>query len=491
MWKYISLRTRIYLILISLVLITFVGGLVMVWYTYRIEGLFARIIDRNVAAFQVAEALETALVSQKGFVTYFFLDNDPDWLRQLGEYRQIFKERLREAASLVETEDQKEIVSLIESEYGRYIELKDRVIAYYKAGERDIGSKVHKDVRQHFLKTLDLCAKYKDFYTKEINQVRDQSLYEARRLRVIAGTAVLFALILAFILFIVLVRHILDPVRKLAVEADRQGMSTGSGDEVKALSRSVRGLIEDMNHTHIELEKSRETLLQSEKMATVGRLAAGFAHSIRNPLTSVKMRLFSLSRTLRLSVPQNEDFKVISEEINHIDTIVQNFLEFSRPPKLKKQEISPSEIVDLALQLLRHRLESYDVDIEIERKKPLPKIQADPEQLKEVFVNIIVNACEAMEFGGMVKISEEEGFEKLLGKVVTIRLTDNGPGIPESIRDKIMQPFFTTKEEGTGLGLSIASRIVAEHGGRFDMVSEEGQGTIIIITLPIMESSFE
>jgi signal transduction histidine kinase len=107
------------------------------------------------------------------------------------------------------------------------------------------------------------------------------------------------------------------------------------------LSLSVRGLIEDVDTTHSELEKSREHLFHSEKMAMVGKLAAGMAHSIRNPFTSVKMRLFSLSRSSNLSDTQKDDIHVISEEIRHIDTIVQNFLEFSRPPQIKNAKNQP------------------------------------------------------------------------------------------------------------------------------------------------------
>jgi signal transduction histidine kinase len=302
---------------------------------------------------------------------------------------------------------------------------------------------------------------------------------------------VLTALCLAVLLAFVLINHILGPLRGLALEADREKGTGKSGDEVKALSLSVRGLIEDVDQTHSELERSRETLLQAEKMALVGKLAAGTAHSIRNPLTSVKMRLFSLDRTLDLSATQKDDFRVISEEIRHIDTIVENFLEFSRPPKLKMQKVSPSEVVDLAIQLLKHRLKSYDVSVDVIRKRPLPEIQADPEQLKEVLVNLVVNACEAMEGGGSIVIREEERFAKPLGRVVVIRLMDNGPGIPNSIQEQVLQPFFTTKEEGTGLGLSIAGRIVAEHGGWLDLTSEEGQGATFVITLPAEEQHSE
>ena len=184
-----------------------------------------------------------------------------------------------------------------------------------------------------------------------------------------------------------------------------------------------------------------------------------------------------------MSVSQKEDFNVISEEINHIDTIVQNFLEFSRPPKLRKQMISPSDIVDLVIQLLKHRIESGNIDVIFHRKEPLPQIEIDPEQIKEVLVNLIVNACEAMEKGGILEIFEDRKYVKNMGDTLVIRLKDNGPGIPVSIQEKILQPFYTTKEEGTGLGLSIAERIVSNHGGTITFESIEGNGTTFIITL--------
>jgi len=199
------------------------------------------------------------------------------------------------------------------------------------------------------------------------------------------------------------------------------------------------------------------------------------------------MRLYSLKRSLAMSDSQQEDFQVISEEIRHIDAIVRNFLEFSRPPKLKMQRVSPSDVVNMALVLLRHRLESYGVDVKLIRKQRLPEIWVDPDQLKEVLVNLLLNACEVMVGGGAITIREEERRDSPLGlgAAVIIRVSDNGPGIPESVQDKIFQPFFSTKEEGTGLGLSIATRIIEEHGGRLELESKKNQGTTFIITLPL------
>jgi signal transduction histidine kinase len=487
MWKGITLRGRIYTILTALVFITLMGGLVMIWYTYRMEGLLTSIVDKNLAAYQAAEGLEAALVNQKGFVSYYFLDRNPDWLKQLGEYRQIFKDRLDDVRSVVENESQKNTIIGIEKEYSLYIADKDRVIAHYRVGDREIGAELHKKVRNRFFKILELCEKLKTIHTERIAQVRQSCHSQAIKLRIIAGAAVVAGFFLAVFFAFVLVYHILRPVRRLTIEAGRERGGIASKNEISTLRRSVEGLLEDVDQTQSELERSREHLLQAEKMAMVGRLAAGMAHSIRNPFTSVKMRLFSLNRNLDLTETQKDDFDVITEEIRHIDLIVQNFLEFSRPPKLKMQTISPSTVVDNALQLLEHRLKSYDVDIIVNRNRIMPVVEADPEQLKEVLVNIIVNACEAMTEGGTVTIEEDVIIERN-GQTVIIRICDTGPGIPESNRDRAFQPFFTTKDEGTGLGLSIASRIVEEHQGRLNVTSHEGKGASFVIALPIKES---
>jgi signal transduction histidine kinase len=476
---------------IALVFITMAGGIVTVWYTYRMEDLLTSVTEKDIAAFQTAEALEIALVNQKGFVSYYFIEGDPEWLRQLGEFRQIFKERLNDALHMAESDREREALYQIKAEYVRYITLKDRVISYYQKGQRETGTALHRQVRDLFFKVLEFCENYKDIHEERILQVKSDSKIQAARLRIIAATAVGTGFLLAVLLAFVLGSQVLGPVRRLTAEVGRGEDTTATGDEVKALSHGVRGLIQNADQTQTELQKSRESLLQAEKMAMVGKLAAGMAHSIRNPFTSVKMRLFSLNRSLKLSATQKEDFDVISEEIRHVDTIVQNFLEFSRPPKLKILPVSPSTVVDQAVQLLKHRLKSYEVEVTLERERNLPEIDADPEQLKEVLVNLVVNACEAMEKGGSIVIREQEAPAQSKDRLAVIRVSDNGPGIPESIRDKVLQPFFTTKEEGTGLGLSIAARIIAEHKGRMDVESNQGGGTTFTISLPLKEPSDE
>ena len=487
MWKRLSLRARIFLLLAALILTTLGGGLVTLWHTRAMDTLLSSLIDKNVASFQASEELETSLLMQKGFATYYFLDGNPDWLRQLNQYHQAFLDWLEKARKSAYTEPMVEIINQIETQYQRYREVRERVIELYRQGQREEGAKLHWEARRQFAALFDLCERYKLIHEYTIARARTESQTRARFINTLAlvvmpGVAILLAL-LAYIFF----KQILAPIRQLALEAGTTPSDTALPDEVRALSRRVHNLMENVDQAQSELERSQEHLAQAEKWALVGKLAAGAAHSIRNPLTSVKMRLWSMNRSLDLSVPQKEDLEAISEEIRHIDTIVSNFLQFSRPQKLQRVMISPSEVVDQALKLLRNRLHLYEVQVNLERQTFMPKIMADPEQLREALVNLVVNACEAMVGGGELTVREEEGDDKALGRVAIIKVADTGPGIPPAIQDQVFQPFFSTKEEGTGLGLSIANRIVKDHGGRLELFSQEGRGTTFIITLPFPE----
>jgi len=485
MWKRLSLRARIWVLLIALVLTTIGGGLVTLWHNEAMDSLLSSLVEKNVASYQAAEELQTALLQQKGYLTYYFLDGNPDWLKEIERYNGAFEDWLQKARKSAYTEAMRETIAQISAQYHRYEVNREQVISLYREGKRAEGAKRHWEVRQQYIDILALCRRYKMTHEYAISRVRTESQARARFINAFALVAIPAVALLGVLLAYILIKQILGPIRQLALSSAPADGGARVPDEVKALSSRVHSLIEDVGQAQTELERSQEHLLQSGKWAMVGKLASGVAHSIRNPLTSVNMRLFSLKRSLAMSQSQQEDFEVISEEIRHIDTIVRNFLEFSRPPKLKMQRVSPSDVVNMALALLRYRLESYGVEVKLIRPHRLPEIWADPDQLKEVLVNLVLNACEVMVNGGVITIREEENRKLPLGPAVVIRVSDNGPGIPESVRDKVFQPFFSSKEEGTGLGLSIATRIIEEHGGRLELDSKPNEGATFIIILPL------
>ncbi len=480
----LGLRARVYLLLGGLLLVNMVGPVIMILYASMARDLYTTTADKDLAALTAAHELENALLNQKGYATYYYLSQDPVWLTKLDESRRAFElwldrigeDRVNpEAAALVED---------IALAYRRYADAKDGVIALYRQDRADDAKKQHWVLREDFDGLRERCDRYKAYYRE---RMRHTSQVYLERTDLVMGVAVMGVVLnasLGFFLAYVLVGQILDPIRRLAWGDAGKDVAAGLSDEVKAIGQKFRDLEKDVDQAHLDLEQSRDHLMQSEKLAMAGKLAAGVAHTIRNPLTSVKMRLFSLERGLKLDASQQEDFEVIAEEIGHIDTIVRNFLEFARPPKLVAQPVSLSAVVDTTLTLLRHRLESYDVTVTVDRARRLPEISADPDQLKEALVNLVLNACEAMVEGGSISIREETGVIEPYGRVVALRVSDDGPGIPPALIDRVFQPFFTTKGEGSGLGLAIVRRIVEEHGGWITVMSPETRGTTFTMVFP-------
>ncbi len=480
----LGLRTRVYLLLGGLLLVNLAGPVIMIWYATMARDLYTSTADKDLAALTAAHELENALLNQKGYATYYYLSQDASWLAKLDESRRVFSLWMDRARQEVEEPEAAALLDAVAAAYKRYATAKDNVIDLYQQGRVEAAKDQHWVVREDFDAIRHLCERFKDFFRARMRATSGVYRERTDLVLALAFTGVFINALLGFFLAYVLVRQILDPLRRLA-GGERTGVvATGFSDEVKAIGQKFRDLMKDVDQAHLDLEESRGYLMQSEKLAMAGKLAAGVAHTIRNPLTSVKMRLFSLERSLKLDPSQHEDFEVIAEEIGHIDTIVRNFLEFARPPKLVAQPVSLSDVVDTALTLLKHRLESYNVTVHVERTRRLPELSADPDLLKEALVNLVLNACEAMVEGGSITIREETGVIKPQGQVVAIRVIDTGPGVPPAIAENIFQPFFTTKGEGSGLGLAIVKRIVEEHGGWITLQSPDGRGASFTLVFP-------
>ncbi|MBF0103771.1 MAG: MCP four helix bundle domain-containing protein [Deltaproteobacteria bacterium] len=483
----LSLRTRILIILLFIMIMAITGAVVTIWYIHQVDGSLKNIIDRSTKALNSAHEFDNALAMQKGYVSYFFLDGNPAWLDQLKKYQNLFDTKLAEANQFSEGEPEKKLLDTIRVEYQKYSDSKSKVITMYQRGEKEAGARLHQDVRGKFFEIQKSCEAYKELHQRIINEAIKKNYHKANIVNTFVLVTMSLMIFFTALLGYILLNFILEPIRQLTFDAHAAPAESHPSDEVKTLSRSVHTLIENADKTKIELELSHEILQKSEKWIEVGKLAAGVAHSVRNPLTSVKMRLFSMQRHKALTGDQKEDLDVISEEVRHIDSVINNFVEFARPPKLKQKKISPSSIVDSTLQLLHHRLKLYNVEVIINRKDKSPDIWADPDQLIEVLVNIITNACEAMVKEGRIEITEHLETNASIGRAVVISIADNGPGIPRAVQEKIFQPFFSTKDDGTGLGLSIAVRIINEHGGKIHVISENNKGTTFVISLPCEE----
>jgi signal transduction histidine kinase len=481
----LSLRSKLGSIFIAMAVVVLIGAGSMLWYTHKMETMLVSMVNREFVLYKTAQDMELALANQKGLLTYYLVDGDMKWLKLLGQYRQIFYQIIEQAQSLTLTPAQRRSLEVIAEKYSTYAQAKDKALEDYKSDAfHGSISSLHEKQRDAFFGVLDLCRAFSQDQWRVIVEAKEANTALARTLRIVAFIAIITFTVLCSLFLFILYKHILGPIRGLAIETGSSPQES-SKDEVHSLTHSLKGMMRDLGETSDALARSRKNLLQAERMVMVGELAAGVAHTIRNPFTSIKMRMFSLGRSLKLSETQAEDLQVISDEIARIDRIVENFLEFARSPKLRLQACYLKDIVNSVITLLEYRLKAYSVELQTHFQPDLPKACVDADRIKEALVNLVINACEAMEAGGTISISETREQHPTLGDVIAVTVSDSGSGIPESIIDKVVTPFFTTKEDGSGLGLSIVNRIAREHHGKFIVFSKPDQGARCTILLPI------
>jgi signal transduction histidine kinase len=232
----------------------------------------------------------------------------------------------------------------------------------------------------------------------------------------------------------------------------------------------------------------REALLErQEKLATLGTLASGIAHEIRNPLTSIKARLYTLNKHIRGNEAGTGDADAIGEEISRLERIVKDVLRFAHPSEPELRVVSASLPLREVQTLMSASLAPSLVQLRFEPGPEL-NVSIDPSLIKQVLINLVRNATEAIDQQGTVTLRVREGRMNLLGSecaVAILEVADTGKGIPPEVEKRLFDPFFTTKEAGTGLGLSIAARIVEKHGGMLHYETRLGHGTTFGIVLPL------
>lgn len=249
----------------------------------------------------------------------------------------------------------------------------------------------------------------------------------------------------------------------------------------------VVAIFQDLTEVHLMREKVRH----ADKMAAVGELSTAIAHEIRAPLASICGSIEMLAGELEVSGDNRKLMDLIVRESDRLDRIITDFLEFARLRKPEPEAVDVERSLNEVLLLIRHSTElNRDVRMRVECATPRSLMYADEEQVRQVFFNLIINACEAMREGGTLTIRIErrpvelrEGARAV--ESLKIDFENDGPAIPEEVRPHIFEPFYTTKEGGTGLGLAIVSRIVESHGGLIRVASAEGSGTVFSVIFPV------
>ena len=239
-------------------------------------------------------------------------------------------------------------------------------------------------------------------------------------------------------------------------------------------------LYEELRDYVKQVEDSQKALLQAEKMAAAGRLTASIAHEINNPLQAVRNCLHLAGRDDLPEPKQAEYFHLAETELERLTTTVQRMLDFYRPGKVKPKKVEIPEILEHVLGLMATQMQKREVVIENRLPKNMPPVMAVGAQLQQVFLNLILNAYDAMPGGGLLEISAR----KIDGNLA-IKFQDNGMGIPPENQQNIFEPFISTKEGGTGLGLTVSYNIIAALGGELEFIANDKPGACFQVTLPI------
>ncbi len=340
------------------------------------------------------------------------------------------------------------------------------------------------------------------------NKMKQQKLFT-----LVSG--VIFTLFFCIILCIVLWRIVIGPLYILADALQRVSkgdldfqININRKDEIGMLARAFNSMTRELKTSRERLEnwakelerevekkteeirRGQEQLVHTEKLASLGRMAAGVAHELNSPLTGiVTFAHLMLKRLPPENKMDREDLEVIIEQAERCSKIIKGLLGFSRALPSEKTDVNVNDVISHTIGIVRNQAKFHNVKINTSLSPDLPDIRGDASQLEQVFMNLLINAADAMNDRGSINISTRLIREDDADHI-EIEFTDTGPGIPEEYMDRLFEPFFTTKPpgKGTGLGLSVSHGIIKKHGGNIRVKSTPGKGTSFFIRLPVPEN---
>lgn len=323
------------------------------------------------------------------------------------------------------------------------------------------------------------------------------SLEETKQ-RIVDATKLFAFSTIAIIVFlsgsisVVMVRFVRKPLNRIVENMARvKGgdlsvrMKEERKDEIGQLISSFDSMVDNLDQAKKELEQYHfEQMERADRLASVGEMAAGIAHEIKNPLTGIAAAITIIKDDFEPDDPRTEIVNEVLEQVTRLDKTVNDLLFFGKPSQPEPTFTNINSIVEKTLMFASQHRSGKEIKKELKLDSSLPAVYVDSKQIQQVFLNLILNAFQAMQNGGMLAIGtsmvEAEGKQW-----ARITIADSGPGIPPQILAKIFTPFFTTKAQGTGLGLAICHKLVTQHGGKIHVESKDGQGTVFTVELPV------
>jgi len=321
------------------------------------------------------------------------------------------------------------------------------------------------------------------------------SLLETRK-RVVEATNIFIISTVAIIIFLsgaislVMLKFVRKPLNQIVgnmAKVEKGDLSVRmqavGKDEVGRLIVSFNSMVDRLDTAKKELDQYHfQQMERADRLASVGEMAAGIAHEIKNPLTGIAAAITIIKEDFVSSDPRTEIVNEILEQIKRLDKTVNDLLFFGKPTQPEPACVNVNAILKKTIMFASQHRGGKNVEKRLELSDDLPSVYVDPKQVQQVFLNLMLNALQAMREGGVLTITSAV-LERDGKRWIRVNIADTGPGIPSQILGKIFTPFFTTKAQGTGLGLAICHKLISQHGGVISVESEDGKGTVFSVEL--------
>lgn len=472
-------------------------GISGAWYVHRLQTRTSEILDLNVTSIRAAEELELQIREVRTEVNRFLLTTDPTHLDRALLLRSDVEKWLDAATRVATTEQEQRLVFELDRDISQFFQQLESLTrkegtAIEAADVTTAREILTDDILANSRQYLDLNEQELEKSSQE-NQIMTGRV--ALALLLLGTCGAIAGLVAGYGMARGLRQSIFQlslPLRDVAGKLDDiVGPISVSADLGLEDLETILQKVSDKVSTVIEqLHRSHREVMRADQLAATGQLAAGLAHELRNPLMSMKVLVQSARRGDRANRLTERDLQVLDEEITRLETLLQTFLDFARPAQLEKRPIELRAIINQTVSLLARRAQHQGVQIQTNFDAVSYTVEADPMQIRQLLLNLLLNALDAVSRNGTIWIelqhvvdADSNGSER--GALRTeLRVADNGKGLPPGDRERIFEPFFSTKETGLGLGLPICRRILESHGGEIVASDRDGGGTVFTVRLP-------
>jgi signal transduction histidine kinase len=454
-------------------------------YAWREGRRLDRLVSKNVAEISAAADMDAALLRQRVALALLLLGADNEARkRDISAQESAFRAALYRLEASAETPAEAGVLTQLRAAFGRYDLARDGVLSLLQKGERVEASRAFaKDVARAYDAVAALCAQVLAGNRREVASAMVASAAASKRQTYLMLGSTILVLGVGGLLLWTLVGSVFRPLRSMAREAlvSVNGDSPPEvvkRDDLRVLAWSLRSLCREASQlrTHRDREKAADA--HSWRLVAVGESVAKLVHDMRN-------RLGLIGGYAKFIAERPDDAQVIADnapiiwsQVRKLERMLRQVTDFSRPASLDASPVSMNDLVMEALDQIDRQVPT-EVRVETELEPGLPNVLADPDKMGRVIANLVLNAIEALNGGGLVRVEtcERDGS-------VVLAVADDGPGVAPEARERIFDPFFTTKKKGTGLGLAICKQIVEEHGGSLVLESSDGRGATFSVLLP-------